>query len=79
MKKKITMPELKPNMEKGVLCEWKVKEGDTVKRGEPLFEVETDKVVTSVEAQEDIKIISLLAEEGDEIPAGDAVCEAEVI
>lgn len=79
MKKIITTPEIKPGMEKCVLCEWKVSEGEEVKAGSVLFEAETDKVVTEVEATEDCKIISLLAEEGDEVAIGAPLCEVEVL
>ena len=45
MEKKINMPKLAPEMENGVLCAWLKEEGDTVAAGEPLFEIETNKVV----------------------------------
>lgn len=45
MKKKINMPKLAPEMESGVLCAWLKEEGDHVAAGEPLFEIETNKVV----------------------------------
>ena len=50
MEKKINMPKLAPEMESGVLCAWLKEEGDTVAAGEPLFEIETNKVVNQVEA-----------------------------
>ena len=36
MEKELTMPKLRPEMEKGVLCAWLKEEGDTVAAGEPL-------------------------------------------
>ena len=50
MEKKITMPKLRPEMENGVLCAWLKEEGDAVQAGEPLYEIETDKVVNQIEA-----------------------------
>ena len=50
MEKELTMPKLRPEMENGVLCAWLKEEGDTVTAGEPLFEIETDKVVNQIEA-----------------------------
>ena len=50
MEKKINMPKLAPEMESGVLCAWLKEEGDPVAAGEPLFEIETNKVVNQVEA-----------------------------
>ena len=52
MEKELTMPKLRPEMEKGVLCAWLKEEGDTVTAGEPLYEIETDKVVNQIEATE---------------------------
>ena len=46
----ITMPALSPTMEEGNLSKWLVKEGDTVKSGDVLAEIETDKATMEVEA-----------------------------
>ena len=77
MKVEITMPSLRPEMKSGVLCTWCVKPGDKVKSGDVLFEVETDKVVSEIEAMRDMKIVSLEAEEGDDVPVGQVVAYAE--
>lgn len=77
MKVEITMPALRPEMKSGVLCTWCVKPGDSVKSGDVLFEVETDKVVSEIEAMHDMKIVSLEAEEGDDVPVGQIVAYAE--
>ena len=53
MEKNIVMPRLRPEMEKGVLCAWLKEEGEPVSAGEPLFEIETDKVVNQIEATQD--------------------------
>lgn len=47
---KVIMPLLGESMEEGVLVRWFKKEGEKVERGEPLFEVETDKAVLEVES-----------------------------
>ena len=75
MKKTIVMPTLKPDMKEGVLCRWNAEEGDSVKKGDVLFEVETDKVVSEVEATEDMKLCRIIAEEGDTVAPGGALCE----
>ena len=67
MEKKINMPKLAPEMESGVLCAWLKEEGDTVAAGEPLFEIETNKVVNQVEATVSGVLKKQLAE-------GDTVC-----
>ena len=52
MEKKINMPKLGPDMESGILCAWLKEEGEPVTAGEPLFEIETNKVVNQIEATE---------------------------
>ena len=69
MEKNIVMPRLRPEMEKGVLCAWLKEEGEPVSAGEPLFEIETDKVVNQIEATEDGIQRRQLCEEGDTIDA----------
>ena len=46
----ILMPALSPTMEEGKLAKWLVKEGDTVKPGDVIAEIETDKATMEVEA-----------------------------
>ena len=73
MDRKITMPRLRPEMQEGVLCAWLKEEGDAVTAGEPLFEIETDKVVNQIEATEDGVLEKQLFEEGDTVDVGKAV------
>ena len=67
MEKKINMPKLAPEMESGVLCAWLKEEGDAVTAGEPLYEIETDKVVNQIEATESGVLKKQLCEEGDTV------------
>ena len=67
MEKELTMPKLRPEMEKGVLCAWLKEEGDTVTAVEPLYEIETDKVVNQIEATESGVLKKQLCEEGDTV------------
>jgi pyruvate dehydrogenase E2 component (dihydrolipoamide acetyltransferase) len=62
----ILMPRLSPTMEEGKLAKWHVKEGDTVRSGDVVAEVETDKATMEVEAAEDGTIERLLLAEGTE-------------
>ena len=78
MKIEITMPRLRPEMKSGILCAWKVNPGDKIKAGDVMFEVETDKVVSEIEAAQDMTIITLAAEEGDEVAADSVIAYAEV-
>ena len=78
MEKEIKMPKLRPEMKEGVLCAWLKEEGDRVSVGEPVFEIETDKVVNQVESTEDGVIKKLLFEDGDTVAVDTAVAIIEV-
>jgi pyruvate dehydrogenase E2 component (dihydrolipoamide acetyltransferase) len=62
----ILMPALSPTMEEGKLAKWLVKEGDTVKSGDILAEIETDKATMEFEAVDEGKIGKILVAEGTE-------------
>ena len=62
----ILMPALSPTMEEGKLARWLVKEGDTVKSGDILAEIETDKAVMEFEAVDEGRIGKILVPEGSE-------------
>jgi len=60
----ILMPALSPTMEEGTLAKWHVKVGDTVKAGDVIAEIETDKATMEVEAVDEGKLSQILVEEG---------------
>lgn len=60
----IKMPALSPTMEEGTLAKWLVKEGDTVKAGDLLAEIETDKATMEFEAVDEGTIASIAVAEG---------------
>src|SRR6185437_10468976 len=62
----ILMPALSPTMEEGKLAKWLVKEGDEVKSGDILAEIETDKATMEFEAVDEGRIGKLLVPEGAE-------------
>ncbi len=62
----ILMPALSPTMEEGKLAKWHVKEGDTVKPGDILAEIETDKATMEFEAVDAGRIAKILVPEGTE-------------
>jgi len=68
MAKEITMPLLSPSMTEGTLAKWHKKEGDTVKSGEVIAEVETDKATMELEAFDSGTIRKLLVDEGTAVP-----------
>src|SRR5713226_2964610 len=60
----ILMPALSPTMEKGNLAKWLKKEGDKVKSGDVIAEIETDKATMEVEAVEEGTLAKILVPEG---------------
>ena len=67
----ILMPALSPTMEEGKLAKWLVKEGDTVKSGDILAEIETDKATMEFEAVDEGTIASITIAEGtDNVKVG---------
>jgi len=73
MATKVHMEALSPTMEEGRLVKWTKHEGDAVKSGETLAEVETDKAVMELVARADGQLIKVLAQEGATIPVGNVV------
>jgi pyruvate dehydrogenase E2 component (dihydrolipoamide acetyltransferase) len=66
MPTEILMPALSPTMEEGKLAKWLVKEGQEVKPGDVIAEIETDKATMEVEAVDEGKVGKLLVAEGTE-------------
>jgi pyruvate/2-oxoglutarate dehydrogenase complex dihydrolipoamide acyltransferase (E2) component len=62
----VLMPALSPTMEEGTLAKWHVKVGDTVKSGDVIAEIETDKATMEVEAVDEGVVEELLVPEGTE-------------
>ena len=67
------MPALELAQETGRVLRWLKAEGDKVSKGEPLMEIETDKVTVDVEAPADGVLAGIAAAEGDEVPVGTTV------
>jgi len=68
MATKIPIPRLGQSEETVTIQSWKVKEGDTIKKGDVLFDVETDKAVLDVESQFEGTILKILVPAGKEVP-----------
>jgi dihydrolipoamide dehydrogenase len=69
----VVMPKLGLTMEEGLIVEWKVKEGDEVKKGDILFVLETEKVTYDVEAPEDGVLGKIVVQEQETVPVGAVV------
>ncbi len=65
---KVILPKLEANMEEGRIVKWLKKEGDKIKKGEPLFVLETLKAVFDVEAEASGTLLKIIAKEGSNVP-----------
>ena len=94
MSSQVTLPRLGQGMETGTIVRWLKSEGDSVEKGEALYELDTEKVTQEVEAEasgvllkilagegEEIEVgkpIAVIGEQGEEVPAGEAEDPTEV-
>src|SRR5208337_51384 len=69
----VVMPRLDPGMQSGKIVEWLKKEGDQVKKGEPILVVEGEKTTFEIEAPESGQLTRILAKPGDDVPVTQAV------
>jgi len=69
----VVMPALEMAQETGKLIAWRKQEGDSVTKGEPLLEIETDKAVVEVEAPADGILAGIKASAGADIPVGQTI------
>jgi pyruvate dehydrogenase E2 component (dihydrolipoamide acetyltransferase) len=69
----VVMPALEMAQETGKLVAWLKKEGESVRKGEPLLEIETDKAVMEVEALADGTLAGITGKEGTDIPVGQTI------
>ncbi len=70
---KIIMPKQGLQMTEGIITSWLVKEGDEVKEGDPLFEMETDKLSITIDSSATGTVLKLLYEEGDMVPVAETI------
>ena len=69
----VIMPKMGDAMEEGTLLRWIKSEGEEVEEGDPIAEIETDKVSMEIEAEDSGTLAQLIAEEGQEVPVGEAI------
>jgi len=69
----VTMPKMGMTMQEGTITRWLKRQGDTVRQGEPLFEVQTDKVNMEVESPGSGVLLQVLAGAGETVPVNQPV------
>ena len=72
MSSEVKLPRLGQGMEAGTIVKWLKSEGDRVEKGEPLFEVDTDKATQEVEAEASGVLLKIAVESG-EVPVGETI------
>ena len=73
MAKEVIMPALGMAQDTGTLLQWYKAEGESVTQGEPLMEIETDKVTAEIEAPASGTLANVTAQAGEEIPVGQPI------
>ena len=73
MSREIVMPALEMAQETGVLIRWLKAEGELVRKGEPLMEIETDKAASEFESPDTGILSNITAQPGDRIPVGQVI------
>ena len=70
----VLMPRLSDTMEAGVIASWNKQVGDTVKKGEVLAEIETDKATMELESYKNGTLLYIGAQQGEKIPVNGLLC-----
>ncbi len=74
MKEDVYLPKMGQTMTEGTIEKWLKKDGDTVKKGEGIVEIMTDKITTTIESPID-GVLLILIEEGNIVPVGEIIGE----
>ena len=69
----VIMPKMGDAMEEGTLLKWLKSEGEEVSEGDPIAEIETDKVTLEIEAEDSGTLAQLMVGEGEDVPVGQAI------
>jgi pyruvate dehydrogenase E2 component (dihydrolipoamide acetyltransferase) len=77
MRINITMPNLGYDMEEGKIAMWRKEVGESVERGEPIAEVETDKTTVEMEALASGTIVEIVRVEGETVAVGELIAVME--
>lgn len=75
--KEIKIPELAESITEGTIAEWLVKKGDKIEKGDPVVELETDKVNVEVNSDYAGVLTEVLSQEGDDVEVGDVIAKID--
>ncbi|MDY7029396.1 MAG: biotin/lipoyl-containing protein, partial [Spirochaetota bacterium] len=78
MKHVFNFPDIGEGITEGVIVEWKVNLGDEVKTGDPLVEMETDKIVTDIPSPRDGRVVKMYGKVGETIEVDTPLVELEM-
>ena len=73
----VTLPRLAEGLEEGTILKWLVEKGGEVKKGEPLVEIETDKVNSELESPYEGLLTEIVAAEGTTVPVGEVIARID--
>jgi len=73
MSNTVVLPKLGLTMDHGIIISWSKKEGDTIQKGDILFQIESDKAVVDVESDYSGILLKRYHEEGDDVPCGQII------
>jgi len=73
---KVLMPQIGMTMQEGTITQWYKADGDKVEKGEPLFQIETEKLTNDIESTAS-GTLKIIAKEGETILCGEEIGEIE--
>jgi len=73
----VELPKLADTLVEGTVTRWLKRPGEQVRRGDPLVEIETDKVNSELESPSDGTLTEILAAEGQTVPVGQVIARIE--
>ena len=79
MAEKVVMPKLGATMEEGTIDNWLVEVGEEVEEGDPIVEIQTDKITMEVEAETEELVASLLGKLGYKLEESTSMTLAEIL
>lgn len=73
MKEDLCLPRVGSSMEEGTIVAWKIKVGESFTTGQPIYDLETDKVTMEIEAQTNGTLLEIVVREGDNVEVGKTI------